>query len=168
MVDDDIMTFSSDDLGMEVTEDQIMEDIKQDFEEDAAEDEELLREELEDEGFTPSADKDLSPIAFLERNLEKPDKISVSNLLPEELGRPTLPVRFWRQYAAVFDGTTLYDMPLVYNHLLKKAKINEATSLSREAKALELAVTQRRVRERKSSKAVSEFIDHIRKKEGSA
>ena len=164
MSDDDI-TFTSEELGREVTSDEIMEEIKQDFEEDNVENDELLKEELEEEGFTPTAEKDLSAIAFLERNLDKKDKISVSNLMPEELGRPTLPVRFWRQNASVFDGTTLYDMPLVHLHLIKKATINEATSLSREAKALELAVTSKRVRERKSSKGVSDFLEHIKNKQ---
>lgn len=164
---DDIITFTSEELGREVSEDELMNEIQQDFEEDATEEDELLKEELGDEeGFTPTAEKDLSPVAFLERNLDKEDKISVSNLTNEELGRPTLPVRFWRQYASVFDGSTLYNMPLVYLHLLKKAKINEATSLSREAKALELAVTHKRIRQRKSSEAVDKFLDTIRKKEG--
>ncbi len=108
----------------------------------------------------------MSPVAFLQRNLDKDDKISTSNLTDQELGRPVLSVRFWRQYASVFDGTTLYDMPLVYLHMLKKAKINEATSLSREAKALELAISNKRIRERKSSREVSQFLQHIRDKDG--
>lgn len=165
-MDDEITTYTADDLGREVSEDELMEEIKQDIEEDDFEDEEELKEELDEEGFTPTPEKDLNQIAFLERNIEKKDKISVANLTPEELGRPTLPVRFWRQYASVFDGKTLYDMPLVQLHLLKKAKINEDTSLSREAKALELAFTQHRVRERKSSKSVSEFLDYVQKKQG--
>ncbi len=163
---DDVIHYSSDDLGMELTEDQLMEDIQQDFQEDAIEDDELMREELDDSGFTPTPETDMSPVAFLQRNLDKDDKISTSNLTDQELGRPVLSVRFWRQYASVFDGTTLYDMPLVYLHMLKKAKINEATSLSREAKALELAISNKRIRERKSSREVSQFLQHIRDKDG--
>jgi len=162
---DDIIHYSSEDLGKEVTEDELVKDIQQDIEEDEVEDTMLLKEELNDEGYIPSPEMNLSPIAFLERNLEKDDKISVSNLTDQELGKPTLPVRFWRQYASLFDGTTLYNMPLVYLHIMKKAKINEATSLSRDAKALELAITNKRVRERKSGKAVSDFIEHIKQKE---
>ena len=161
---DDIISYSSDELGEEVTEDEIMKEIQQDLEEDNVEDDELLREELEEERFTPQQEKDMGSVAFLERNINREDKISVANLMPEELGKPTLPVRFWRQYAALFDGQTLYNMPLVCKHLLKKAQINEDTSLSREAKALELAITNKRVRERKSGKAITEFVDHIRKK----
>jgi len=165
VVKDDIIKFSSNELGEAVTEDELLKEVKQDLEEDDYEDDQELKDEIEEEGYVPTQEANLSPIAFLERNLAKEDKISVSNLLPEELGKPTLPIRFWRQYASVFDGTTLYNMPLVYLHLLKKAKINEATSLSREAKALELAITNKRVRERKSGKAVSDFIEHIKKRE---
>lgn len=161
---DDVISYSSDDLGREVTEDEIMEEIRQDFEEDDLEDERELSEELDDEGFTPQQETDMGVVAFLERNIDRVDKISVANLTTEELGKPTLPVRFWRQYASIFDGTTLYKMPLVHAHLLKKAKVNEDTSLSKDAKALELAVTSKRVRERKSGKAVTDFVDHIRRK----
>jgi hypothetical protein len=162
---EEVISYSSEELGEEVTEDEIMKEIQQDLEEDAIEDDELIKEELEEEGFTPQQEKDMGAVAFLERNINREDKISVANLMPEELGKPTLPVRFWRQYAALFDGQTLYNMPLVCKHLLKKAQINEATSLSREAKALELAITNKRVRERKSAKAVTDFVDHIRRKE---
>lgn len=165
MVKDNLISYSVDDLGMEVSEDELFQEIKQDIEEDQYEDEELLKEELEEEGFTPTPDTDNNPIAFLERNLAKEDKISVANLTPEELGKPTLPIRFWRQYASLFDGKTLYNMPLVHLHILKKAKINESSSLSKEAKALELAITNKRVRERQSSKAVTDFMSHIQKKE---
>lgn len=161
---DDIIKFSAEDLGREVTEDELLSEIKDDIEEDEQEDENELKEELSEEGFVPTPEIDLNPVAFLERNLDKENKVSVSNLTPEELGRPTLPVRFWRQYASVFDGKTLYSMPLVCLHLMKKAQINEATSLSREAKALELAFTSKRIRERKSSEAVSKFVEHIQKK----
>lgn len=163
---DDTISYSLEGLGEDVSEDEIMEDIRDDLEEDELEDNELMKEELSDEGFTPKPEIDMNPVAFIERNINKFDKISVSNLTPEELGRPTLPVRFWRQYASLFDGKTFYNMPLVYAHLLKKAQINEATSLSREAKALELAITNKRIRERKSSKAVSDFIEHIKNKQG--
>ena len=167
MMVDDIINFTSEELGRAVTEDELMEDIKQDFDEDAYDDDELLKEELDgEEGFTPNAENDLNPVAFLERKLDKEDKISTSNLTDQELGRPVLSVRFWRQYASVFDGATLYDMPLVYLHMLKKAKINEATSLSRDAKAIELAFTQKRVRQRTSSQDVNKFLDHIKKREG--
>lgn len=166
MAKEEVISFSSEDLGKAVTEDEIMNEIQQDFEEDGAEEDMLLKEELDDDGFTPSPETDMTPVGFLQRNLDKEDKVSVANLMPEELGKPTLPVRFWRQYASVFDGTTLYNMPFVHLHLLKKAKINESTSLSREAKALELAVTNKRVRERKSSKSVSDFIEHIKKRDG--
>lgn len=162
---DDVITFSSDELGEEVTEDEIMKEIQQDFQEDEAEDDRELEDELNDEGYTPRAEPGLSPVEFLERNINRDDKISVANLSPEELGKPTLPVRFWRQYAQIFDGKTLYNMPLVALHLTKKAKVNEDTSLSKDAKALELAITNKRVRERKSAKGVTDFIDHIKKKE---
>jgi hypothetical protein len=162
--EEDVITYSSEDLGKEVSEDELMREIEQDFEEDDLEDKDLLEDELGDVGYTPQQEKDMNPVAFLERNLNRQDKISVANLTTEELGRPTLPVRFWRQYASIFDGTTLYNMPLVNIHLLKKAKINEATSLSKEAKALELAITNKRVRERKSSKAVSDFLDSVKKR----
>ncbi len=164
MKDDDIISYSSDELGEEVTETEIMAEIKQDFEEDELEDNRELEDELEEEGYTPQQETDLSPVAFLERNINRTDKISVANLTPEELGKPTLPVRFWRQYAALFDGETLYNMPLVYRHLIKKAKVNEDTSLSKDAKALELAITNKRIRERKSAKAVTDFVDIIQKK----
>jgi len=166
MVDDDIIKFTSEELGREVTEDELIEEIQDDIEEDNIEDRGLLEEEISEEGFIPTPETDMSAIAFLSRSLEKEDKISLANLTNAELGSPTLPVRFWRQQASAFDGRTLYDMPLVYYHLLKKAKINEDSSLSREAKALELAVTNKRIRERKSSKAVSDFIEHIKNKRG--
>lgn len=164
MVDD--ISYSSEELGMEVSEDELMKEIKQDIEEDQIEDEELLREELEEKGFVPEQERDMGPVAFLERNINRIDKISVANLTPEELGKPTLSVRFWRHMAASFDGKTLYNMPLVHAHLLKKAQVNEATSLSKDAKALELVVTNKRVRERKSGTAVDNFLDHIRNKRG--
>lgn len=164
MADKDIIKFTSEDLGREVTQDELMNEIQEDFEEDDKEEDNLLTEEMEEDSFTPSPEKDLSPVAFLERRLGEEDKISTSNLTDNELGRPTLPIRFWRQYASVFDGATLYNMPLVHLHLLKKAQINEATSLSREAKALELAVTQKRIRQRKSSKEVSEFLESIKQR----
>ena len=162
---DDVITFSSEDLGREVTEDEIMKEIQQDFEEDEAEDDKLLEEELGGEGYVPQPEPGLSPVEFLERNINRKDKISVANLTPEELGKPTLPVRFWRQYAQIFDGQTLYNMPLVHLHLIKKAKVNEDTSLSKDAKALELAITNKRVRERKSAKAVTDFVEHIKRKD---
>ncbi len=162
---EDVISFSSEELGEEVTEDEIMKEIEEDFEEDRIEEDDLTREELEEEGFTPQQERDMGTVAFLERNINRENKISVANLTQEELGKPTLPVRFWRQYAALFDGTTLYNMPLVYKHLIKKAQINEATSLSRDAKALELAITNKRVRERKSGQAVTDFVDHITRKE---
>lgn len=158
------MKFYTDDMSRELTEDELMNDIKDDYQEDDIEDEQEIKDEINSEGYTPEPEKDLSPIAFLERNLDKEDKISVSNLTVEELGKPTLPIRFWRQYASIFDGLTLYNMPLVYQHILRKAKINESTSLSREAKALELAITNKRVRERKANQSVDKFLDYVKRK----
>lgn len=155
-------------LGEEVSEDEILQDVQDDYDEDSEEDHAELEKELESEdGYIPQQPNDLSTVAFVERVIHGKDKISTANLTSQEIGTPVFPIRMWRNLAAVFGGNGLYDMPVVASACLRKAHITEATSLSRDAKAIELGVTTKRVRERKASKGVTDFMEHINKKRSS-
>jgi hypothetical protein len=163
MVDD--IKIISQNLGREISQDEIMEDIVEDMKEDQMEENIDIDSEIRKESYVPEEEQSNDVVPFIERVINRDDKISSSFLTENELGRPTLSVRFWRQTAQLFDKNGLYDMPLVQRYLISKAKINEATSLSREGKVIDLAVTTKKIRERKASSEVSKFLDSISNKQ---
>lgn len=160
MVGDDIKIISQA-LGREVSQDEIMEDIVEDLKEEQMEDNIDIDSEIRRDSYVPEEEQSSDVVPFIERVINRDDKISSAFLTESELGRPKLSVRFWRQSAQLFSYKGLYDMPMVHNYLINKAKINEATSLSREGKVIDLAVTTKRVRERKASSEVSKFLQGI-------
>lgn len=79
---------------------------------------------------------------FLKRAIfETPETFKVGNLKQPELGQPQIPVRTWLNIALSFEkrGSSKLD-----EYCRAKANILTNTSLSRDATALKLAVTQKK------------------------
>ncbi len=92
---------------------------------------------------TATTPEDKSNIhAFLTKVVQQRDTSKVANLTDTELGEPKFPVRTLQELALFCDE--IANMEYFSDFFRKEAEITLATSLSREAKLLELAVTSTR------------------------
>lgn len=108
--------------------------------------EELSTEELEQLqhliGTATIPEEKANVHAFLTKVVTETDTSKVANLIDEELGSPKFPVRALQEMALFC--YEIADMEYFGDYFKKEAEITLATSLSRDAKLIELAVTSNR------------------------
>jgi len=80
--------------------------------------------------------------SFLSKVAKSGDTTKTGNIAPEELGRPVLSMRACKELALISEKILGNDF--FRDFFLKEAEIITSTSLSKDAKLLELAVVQRR------------------------
>lgn len=97
-----------------------------------------------------------SSLKFLRDVLTSPDRLKTAYLTWEELGKPTFSTRFWLNLSNTCEE--LFKMKLVADYCKKKAMITTDTSLSREGFIIQTSVTQKKVKERKSSSDLAAFL----------
>lgn len=108
--------------------------------------EELTQEELKQLqhliGTATTPEEKSNIHAFLTKVVEEKDSTKVANLNDIELGEAKFPVRTSQDLALFCEE--IANMPWFADYFKKEGEITLATSLSREAKLLELAVTSNR------------------------
>jgi len=110
-------------------------------------DEEMTDEELSQKlaaliGTTPTQEEKHNVHTFLRDVVLTRDTTRVGYLKEEEIGLPRLPMRTYKELALFCDEVA--DMGYYADYFNKKAEILTSTSLSKDAKLLELAVVTRR------------------------
>jgi hypothetical protein len=110
-------------------------------------DEELTNVELNElaqrlYGTTPSAEEKQNIHTFLNNVAISKDTTKTGNLSVEELGNPTLPLRTYQELELFCREVA--NMDYYAEYFRKKGEILTATSLSKDAKLLNLAVLQKR------------------------
>jgi len=93
-------------------------------------------------GTTPSPEEKQNIHTFLHSVARAKDTSKTGNLGMEELGNPTLPLRTYHELALFCNDVA--NMEYYADYFKKKGEILTATSLSKEAKLLNLAVLQKR------------------------
>lgn len=114
------------------------------------EDEELEQELSEDElkelakivGSANVPDEKSTVHTFLTNVVKHPDNTKIANLTDEELGQAKFPVRTLQELALFCDE--IANMKAFGEYFKKEAQITLATSLSRDAKLIEAAITTSR------------------------
>ena len=100
---------------------------------------EYFQEDVKQEAMLPSRlDKD-SQYKFMRELLDTLDSTKVANLSPEEIGTQNLSVRGCMNVSLIADQLGLEEFKKYY---IKKAEIINATSMSKKGKFLELVFTQ--------------------------
>ena len=138
----------------EILEQEMIEEQKEDeYDEDAE-----IQEEYDElnPGAIPQPEEQRNVLTFLKDILEGDDRFKTANLTWEELGKPNFSTRFWLNLANACDK--LFDMQLVAEYCKLKARITTDTSLSREGFIAQLAVTQRKLKEKKGISELAKFI----------
>lgn len=127
------------------------EEMSEDIQADQAEDDQDLQQELEDiqDGYAPTPEEQNTKLTFLKDILENPDRLKTAFLRDQELGLPTFPVRFWLTVANTI--CDLYGYDLIKAYCYQKAFVTSDTSLSRDGFIVQTAVTEKKVRERRSN-----------------
>jgi len=93
-------------------------------------------------GSTPNAEEKQNVHAFLRSVAASKDTTKTGFLGDEELGNPTLPLRTYHELALFCNEVA--NMDYYADYFKKKGEILTATSLSKNAKLLTLAVLQKR------------------------
>ena len=111
------------------------------------ESEQISEEEIADRlaslvGTTPSPEEKQNVHTFLSNVAIAKDTTKTANLSIEELGIPVLPVRTYQELSLFCSEVA--NMDYFSDYLKKKGEIINATSLSKEAKLISLAVLQKR------------------------
>lgn len=143
---------------MEEVESAIDEDIAEEMREDSMEDDMDMQREMDDptgEGGQMVSENQ-GVLEFLEKILLGDNRFLTGNLTYEELGRPTFSTRFWLNLSNTCE--TLLGMPFVAKYCEKKARITTDTSLSRDGFMINTSVTQKKIREKKSSSDLAKFL----------
>ena len=107
----------------------------------------MSEEELEDyirsiAGSVPQPDEKHNVHTFLHNVAVAQDTTKIGNLKEEEVGMPKLPLRTYKELALF--STEVANMPYFGDYFIKKAEIMTATSLSKDAKLISLAVITRK------------------------
>jgi len=123
-----------------VEEQEMKEEIKK--EEPGLTDEEIAEKMSEIIGAIPMKEETQNVHTFLYNVATARDTTKTGNISVEELGMPILPVRTYKELA-LFCGEVA-NMGYFSDYFNKKAEIVTSTSLSKEAKLLDLAVVNRR------------------------
>lgn len=133
-------------------EDEFSDDVREDSIE---EDMETQKEEGElDSGVIPQEQRNI--LKFLKEILEADDRFKTANLTWEELGKPTFSTRFWLNLANTCEK--LFKFEVVALYCRRKAMVTTDTSLSRDGFMIGTSVTQKRVKEKKSSSDLAKFL----------
>jgi len=103
---------------------------------------EQAEEYLKTMGIAPVPDEKHSVFGFLHKVAVADDTTKLGNLKEEEVGFPKLPLRTLKELALFCKDVA--DMGYMAGYFDKKAEILTATSLSKEALLLKLAVVTRR------------------------
>lgn len=142
----------------EMLEQELEEDMDEDMREDGMEDDADLQEELSDisPGAVPIPEEQENAFTFLKKILDADDRLKTAYLTWQELGKPTFPVRYWISLANTCQQ--LYELDKVASYCLIKAHVTSDTSLSRDGFIINTSVTQKRVKERKSSSGLKELL----------
>lgn len=93
-------------------------------------------------GSAPSPEEHHNVHKFLHEVAESDDTTKTGFLTAEEVGMPKLPTRTLKELALF--SRDIANMPQFADYFEKESEIITSTSLSKEAKLLELAVTARR------------------------
>jgi len=93
-------------------------------------------------GTTPTAEEKQNIHTFLQNVVVSKDTTKTGNLEKEELGMPILPVRTYQELALFCSEVA--NMDYFSDYFKKKAEIALSTSLSKDAKLLDLAIMQRK------------------------
>ena len=91
---------------------------------------------------TPVSEEKHNVHTFLHKVATSDDTTKLGYLREEEIGMPKHPIRAYKQFALMSDK--IIDNPLFNEYFLAESEIVTSTSLSRDAKLLNLAVIQRR------------------------
>lgn len=94
------------------------------------------------EGTAPIPEEKMNVHTFLTKVVETEDTTRLGYLTEEELGVPKLPLRTQKELQLFCDD--IADMPYFGSYFGKEGEILTSTSLSKNAKLLDLAVVQRR------------------------
>jgi hypothetical protein len=108
---------------------------------------EMSAEEIEEQiselvGTAPQADEKQNVHTFLFNVVKAQDTTKLGNLKEEEVGLPKLPVRTYQELALFCNDVG--NMPYFTKYFNKKSEIMTSTSLSKEAKLINLAVMHRK------------------------
>ncbi len=108
---------------------------------------EMSAEELEQQiselvGTAPTPDEKQNVHSFLFNVARADDTTKLGNLKEEEVGFPKLPVRTYKDLALFCKEVG--NMPYFQDYFNKKAEIMTSTSLSKDAKLIDLAVMNRK------------------------
>ena len=93
-------------------------------------------------GTAPTPEEKHSVHSFLYKVATSDDTTKLGNLKEEEVGLPRLPLRTYKELALFCRGVA--DMDYYADYFDKKAEILTATSLSKDAMLIKLAVVTRR------------------------
>jgi len=140
-------------------EEEMSEEIDEDQREAAIEDDMETQDDLHDlEGsVVPVAQEDHNLLKFLKDDvLESKDRYKTGYLTWEELGKPTFSTRFWLNLSNTCE--VLFGFDTVARYCRSKAAITSDTSLSRDGFIITTAVTQRKLKEKKSSSELAAYL----------
>jgi len=140
-------------------DDEINEELEEDSKEDSVEDDIDIQTELQDlePGAVPHPEESHNLLKFLKEDvLESPDRFKTAYLTWEELGKPTFSTRFWLNLSNTCDN--LFGFGVVGEYCRHKAGITSDTSLSRDGFIIGTTVTQRKLKEKKSSSELAKFL----------
>lgn len=103
---------------------------------------EQAEEYIKSLGVAPVPEEKHSVHSFLNKVATADDTTKLGNLNEEEVGRPTLPLRTYKELSLFCKE--IANMDYFSDYFAKKAEILTSTSLSKEALLLKLAVVLRR------------------------
>ncbi len=107
----------------------------------------LTQEQVEEQlselvGTVPTGDEKQNVFSFLFNVAKAKDTTKLGNLTKEEVGEPKLPVRTYKDLALFCSKVA--NMNYFSDYFLAKSEIMTSTSLSKEAKLINLAVMTRK------------------------
>lgn len=139
--------------------DEIEEEIDDDLREENLDEDTELQQELQDiePGAIPQPEDNNNLLKFLkEEVLGSPDRFKTGFLTWEELGKPTFSTRFWLNLSNTC--ANLFEFHQVAEYCKSKAAITSDTSLSRDGFIISTTVTQRKLKEKRSSSELASFL----------
>lgn len=140
-------------------DDEITEEIEEDLKEDAIEEDIDIQTDLQDlePGVIPHQEENHNLLKFLKEDvLNSPNRFMTAYLTWEELGKPTFSTRFWLNLSNTCDN--LFGFSIVGEYCRTKARVTTDTSLSRDGFIIGTTVTQRKLKEKKSSSELAKYL----------
>lgn len=142
----------------EIIDEEFEDELEEENKEENLEEDVELQQELQelDSGPHPESEDAPNVLNFLNKVLESPDRFKTAYLTWEELGKPTFSTRFWLNLSNTCED--LFGMKRVAAYCNMKARITTDTSLSREGFMITTSVTQKKIKERKSSSELAKYL----------